>query len=81
MRPAAVRTPVERRREVGGTEEADRGGIVRARGQVSDLARRHYVSPKPLFQWSQVAKAGRLLLPLDDGVTAAPVVVDRKADR
>jgi transposase len=44
------------------------------------VARQHDISPQHLFQWRHAAKAGRLVLPLDDDVMFAPVMLDRQAD-
>jgi len=47
---------------VGGREGADRGGVVCAGANASDVARQHDISPQHLFQWRHAAKAGRLVL-------------------
>lgn len=44
--------------------------------QVSDVARRHDISPQHLFLWRKAAKAGRLVLPLDEGAAFTPVMVE-----
>ena len=81
MRPVEVRTSVERRRR---WSAAEKGRIVAesfARGAiVSDVARRHEISPQHLFQWRHAAKSGRLVLPVDDDVMFAPVMLDHLAD-
>jgi transposase len=81
VRPVEVRTSVERRRRWSAEEK---GRIVAASfapgANASDVARQHDISPQHLFQWRHAAKAGRLVLPLDDDVMFAPVVLDRQAD-
>ena len=48
---------------------------------VSDVARRHGISPQQLTGWRRAAREGRLVLPWDDdGPGFVPVVVD-DADR
>lgn len=80
VRPVEVRTSVERRRRWSVEEK---GRIVAESfapgANASDVARQHDISPQHLFQWRQAAKAGRLVLPLDDDVMFAPVVLDRPA--
>ena len=72
-----IRTGVGRRRRW--TAEA-KGMIVAASfapgANVSEVARRHEISPQHLFQWRNAAKAGRLVLPADDAAMFAPVVLD-----
>ena len=78
--PVEVRTSVERRRRWSLEEKGRIGAASFAPGaNVSDVARRHDISPQHLFQWRHAAKAGRLVLPLDDDVMFAPVVVDAGA--
>ena len=81
MRPVEVLTMVERRRR---WSREDKGRIVAASfapgANVSEVARRHDISPQHLFQWRRAAKAGRLVLPLDDDAMFAPVVLDRQAE-
>jgi len=76
-----IRTGVGRRRRW----TAEQKGLIVAESfavgaNVSDVARRHEISPQHLFQWRNAAKAGRLVLPADDDMTFAPVVLDRRAD-
>lgn len=48
--------------------------------RVSDVARRHGMTPQQLTGWRRLARDGRLVLPADDAaVTFAPVVVEGKA--
>jgi transposase len=79
--PVEVRTSVERRRRWSADEK---GRIVAESfapgANVSDVARRHEISPQHLFQWRHAAKAGRLVLRLEDDVMFAPVVLERRAD-
>jgi transposase len=81
VRPVEVRASVERRRRWSAQEK---GRIVVASfapgANASDVARQHDISPQHLFQWRHAAKAGRLVLPLDDDVMFAPVVLDAGAD-
>ena len=80
--PVEVVTSVERRRR---WPEAEKGRIVAesyAPGAVvSDVARRHEMSAQHLYEWRRRAKSGRLVIPLEPGMTFAPVVtegVDRR---
>ena len=41
---------------------------------VSDVARRHEITPQHLFAWRYEALRGRLALPADDGAPFVPVV-------
>jgi len=72
-----IRTGVGRRRRW----TAEQKGLIVAASfapgvNVSDVARRHEISPQHLFQWRQAAKAGRLVLPLDDDAMFARIAVD-----
>ena len=80
--PAAVqrmeiRTGVGHRRRFS---SKDKGRIVAESFSpgvtVSEVARRHGMTPQHLFKWRREAKAGRLLLPADDDASFATVVVD-----
>lgn len=42
---------------------------------VSEVARRHEISPQHLFVWRKAARAGRLALPADEAPMFVPVVV------
>ena len=44
--------------------------------QVSEVARTHGISPQHLFLWRKAAKDGRLVLPLDEGASFIPVLVE-----
>ena len=74
---ADVRLTVERRRRWSAEEK---GRIVAesfAPGAVaSEVARRHEISPQHLFQWRTAARIGRLVVPLEGGMSFAPVVVE-----
>jgi transposase len=41
---------------------------------VSEVARRHDISPQHLFAWRKAARAGQLILPMDDAPAFVPVV-------
>ena len=75
--PVEVVTSVERRRR---WPEEEKGRIVAesyAPGAVvSDVARRHEMSAQHLYEWRRRAKSGRLVIPLEAGMTFAPVVTD-----
>jgi transposase len=82
LRPVEVVTSVERRRRWGLKEKARIVAASLAPGDtVTEVARRHDISPQHLHQWRRAAKAGKLLLPLDDDLAFAEVVVARDADR
>jgi transposase len=42
---------------------------------VSEIARRHEISPQHLFAWRKAARDGRLTLPADEGATFVPVMM------
>jgi transposase len=42
---------------------------------VSEVARRHEMSPQHLFAWRKAARAGRLALPADEAAMFVPVMV------
>ena len=70
-----VRTGVGRRRRW--TEE-QKGRIVaasyRAGAVVSEVARRHEISPQHLFAWRKAARGGLLVLPNEEELTFVPIV-------
>jgi transposase len=72
-----IRVGVGRRRRW--TDEA-KGRIVAesyAPGAVvSEVARRHDISPQHLFGWRKAARAGQLTLPMDDAPAFVPVVTE-----
>jgi len=43
---------------------------------VSEVARRHDISPQHLFGWRKAARAGQLTLPMDDAPAFVPVVTE-----
>jgi transposase len=45
---------------------------------VSEVARRHGMTPQHLFKWRQEARNGRLVLPSDIDASFATVVVDER---
>jgi transposase len=47
--------------------------------KVSDVARQYDLSPQHLFLWRRAAKAGKLVLPVDDDFLFAPVVAESLA--
>jgi transposase len=70
-----IRTGVGRRRrwsdEAKGravAESYERGAVV------SEVARRHDITPQHLFAWRKAARAGRLVLPAEATPTFVPVV-------
>jgi transposase len=48
---------------------------------VSDVARRHDISPQHLFAWRKAARAGLLALPADQAPLFVPAVSDLPGDR
>lgn len=75
-----IRTGVGRRRRW----TAEQKGLIVAESfapgaSVSDVARRHEISPQHLFQWRNAAKLGRLVLPADDEAMFAPIVLENGA--
>ena len=73
-----IRTGVGRRR-VWSAEE--KGRIVAASlvpgAVVSEIARRHEITPQHLFAWRHEARRGRLALPADDAPMFVPIVTTR----
>ena len=71
-----IRSGVGRRRR---WSEADKGRIVAesfAPGAVvSEVARRHEISPQHLFAWRKAARDGRLALPADEAALFVPVMM------
>jgi transposase len=62
------------------------GGITRTRGGssrnrlrrgvvVSEVARRHDISPQHLFAWRKAARRGQLALPADEAAVFVPVMM------
>jgi transposase len=41
---------------------------------VSEVARRHEITPQHLFAWRKAARAGRLILPAEEAPVFVPVV-------
>lgn len=74
-----IRIGVGRRRH---WKDEDKGRIVAesfARGVVvSDVARRHDMSPQHLFAWRKAAREGRLILPAEEAPLFVPVVAVRE---
>lgn len=72
-----IRTGVGRKRR---WPDAEKGRIVAeavAPGAVvSEVARRHDMSPQHLFGWIKAAKEGKFALPADDAPSFVPVVVE-----
>ena len=55
-----------------------RGGSSRnrlRRGVVSEVARRHEISPQHLFAWRKAARRGQLALPADEAAVFVPVMM------
>jgi transposase len=71
-----IRNGVGRRRR---WSEADKGRMVAESftpgAVVSDVARRHEISPQHLFAWRKAARNGRLALPADGAAMFVPVVM------
>src|SRR4029450_748450 len=71
-----IRSGVGRRRR---WSNADKGRIVAesfAPGAVvSDVARRHEISPQHLFAWRKAARRGQLALPADEAAVFVPVMM------
>jgi transposase len=76
-----IRVGVGRRRRWG--DEA-KGRIVAesyaAGAVVSEVARRHDMSPQQLFGWRKAARAGLLTLPTDEALMFVPVVREVRHD-
>jgi transposase len=47
---------------------------------VSEVARRHEISPQHLFAWRKAARAGLLTLPSDAAPLFVPVVMEERVD-
>ena len=47
---------------------------------VSDVARRHDLSPQQLFLWRRQARQGALVLPMSDDMTFADVLIEPAMD-
>ena len=71
-----IRSGVGRRRR---WSNADKGRIVAklfAPGAVvSEVARRHEISPQHLFAWRKAARRGQLALPADEAAVFVPVMM------
>jgi transposase len=71
-----IRSGVGRRRR---WSDEDKGRIVAESyapdAVVSEVARRHEISPQHLFAWRKAARDGRLALPADGASMFVPVVV------
>ena len=71
-----IRSGVGRRRR---WSEEEKGRIVAESfapdAVVSEVARRHEISPQHLFGWRKAARAGRLVLPADEAAMFVPVVM------
>ena len=74
-----IRSGVGRRRRWSG---AEKGRIVAesfaAGAVVSEVARRHEISPQHLFAWRKAARAGQLTLPADGAAMFVPVLAARE---
>lgn len=71
-----IRSGIGRRRR---WSEEEKGRIVAQSyapdAVVSEVARRHEISPQHLFAWRKAARDGRLTLPADEGATFVPVMM------
>jgi transposase len=78
LRPIEVLSRVERRRRWSAEAKAR---IVaesfEVGARVTDVARRHEISPQHLTLWRRLARTGQLVLPAEGEIDFAPVVVDR----
>jgi transposase len=74
-----MRTGVGRRRR---WSEEEKGRIVAASfapdAVVSEVARRHDLTPQHLFAWRKAAREGRLVLPAEESGLFVPIVVERE---
>jgi transposase len=74
-----IRSGVGRRRR---WSDAEKGRIVAesfaAGAVVSEVARRHEISPQHLFAWRKAARAGQLTLPADGAAMFVPVLAARE---
>ena len=81
LRPVEVVTSIERRRRWAPEEKARIVAASFAAGvTVSEVARRHEISAQHLHQWRRAARTGKLVLPLDDEMAFAAVVVNGAAN-
>jgi transposase len=72
-----IRESAGRRRRWSAEEKARIVAASFAPGvSVSYVARQNDISPQHLFQWRRAARSGQLVLPLDDDLAFAPVVLD-----
>jgi transposase len=75
-----IRSGVGRRRR---WSEEEKGRIVAESyapdAVVSEVARRHEISPQHLFAWRKAARDGRLTLPADECATFVPVMMTPQA--
>jgi transposase len=77
LRPIEVVTSVERRRRWSREEKARIVAASFAPGvTVVEVARRHEISPQHLHQWRRAARGGKLIVPLDDEMAFATVMID-----
>jgi transposase len=69
-----IRSGVGRRRR---WSNADKGRIVAESFAmvVSEVARRHEISPQHLFAWRKAARRGQLALPADEAAVFVPVMM------
>ena len=71
-----IRSGVGRRRRCS---NADKGRIVAesfaAGAVVSEVARRHEISPQHLFAWRKAVRRGQLALPADEAAVFVPVMM------
>jgi len=75
-----IRTGIGRRRRWTDDEKGEIVAEAVAPGAVvSEVARRHDLTPQHLFSWIKAAKAGRLVLPARDEPDFVPVVMDAPA--
>jgi len=81
LRPVEVVTSVERRRRWHPEVKARIVAESYAPGvKVTDVARLHGISAQHLHLWRRAARAGKLVLPLDDDLAFAEVQLHRDAE-
>jgi transposase len=82
LRPVEVFTTVERRRTWSAQAKARIVAETFEPGaKVTEVARRHELSAQHLHQWRRAARAGKMVLPIDNDMAFAAVMVDGAPER